>query len=301
MMCLFSNRETQISGNLFMADMTNREAVKHGARFLEQFGIENAEHDSRELFMEASGMNMTKYLLDASKRVDKAVYEKFESFIARRGRHEPLQHILGKTWFFGHEFIVNRDVLVPRPDTELLVEQALSELKKKERPDVLDMCTGSGCIIISLASEISMGNGMGADFSDKALQTAKINAEKNGVENISFVRSDLFKNIPSGISFDMIVSNPPYIETAMIEMLSEEVRLFDPYEALDGDEDGLKFYREITDAAPVFLRKGGWLMYEIGCSQAEAVSGIMSDAGFGDIKVVKDLAGPDRVVRGRLK
>ena len=146
-----------------------------------------------------------------------------------------------------------------------------------------------------------MGNGMGADFSDKALQTAKINAEKNGVENISFVRSDLFKNIPSGISFDMIVSNPPYIETAMIETLSEEVRLFDPYEALDGDEDGLKFYREITAAAPVFLKKGGWLMYEIGCSQAEAVSGIMSEAGFGDIKVVKDLAGLDRVVRGRLK
>lgn len=283
-----------------MADMTNREAVKHGTMVLCQCGIENAEHDSRELFMEASGMDMTGYLLDASKRVDTAVYEKFEGFIARRGKHEPLQHILGKTWFYGHEFVVNKDVLVPRPDTELLVEQAVSELKKIKLPDVLDMCTGSGCIIISLALELSLGSGMGIDFSERALDVAAINAEKNGVQNISFVHSDLFKNVPNGKSFDMIVSNPPYIETSVIETLSDEVRLFDPYIALDGDEDGLRFYREITKAAPSFLKNGGWLMYEIGCFQAEDVSAVMRENGFDDIKVVKDLTGRDRVVRGRL-
>lgn len=190
-------------------------------------------------------------------------------------------------------------MLVPRPDTEILVEESLKRLKGVNNAHVLDMCTGSGCIIISIFLSGMADRAVAVDYSEKALSVAKQNASLNNAD-IEFIYSDLFENVSDDEIFDMIVSNPPYIETDEIETLSDEVRLFDPMMALDGDKDGLKFYRNITEQAAGYLKRGGWLMYEIGCSQAVAVSEIMHKNGFAEVTVIKDLSGLDRVVCGKL-
>lgn len=199
----------------------------------------------------------------------------------------------------GYEFLVNEHVLIPRQDTENLVEEALKVI----RPDmhVLDMCTGSGCILISLlkyAAErkhITGGEAVGADISADALEVAKKNAQRLKVP-IIWVQSDIFENVSE--SFDLIVSNPPYIRTEVIQGLEDEVKLHDPWIALDGHEDGLYFYRRIVSESISHLNDGAWLMFEIGHDQAEDVSKLMKNAGFCNIYVKKDLAGLDRVVCG---
>ena len=179
------------------------------------------------------------------------------------------------------------------------VEESLKRLKGVNNAHVLDMCTGSGCIIISIFLSGMADRAVAVDYSEKALSVAKQNASLNNAD-IEFIYSDLFENVSDDETFDMIVSNPPYIETDEIETLSDEVRLFDPMMALDGDKDGLKFYRNITEQAAGYLKRGGWLMYEIGCSQAVAVSEIMHKNGFAEVTVIKDLSGLDRVVCGKL-
>ena len=195
----------------------------------------------------------------------------------------------------GLEFGVNEYVLVPRQDTEILVESVLDILEGGM--EVLDMCTGSGCILISLLKLCSFADvrGVGADVSEHALKVACENAEKLGVD-VKFLHSDLFSNVEG--KYDVIVSNPPYIRTAVIEELKEEVKLHDPFIALDGKEDGLYFYRRIVDESTNHLKKGGKLYFEIGYDQGEDVSRLMREAGFADVTVKKDLAGLDRVVFG---
>ena len=205
----------------------------------------------------------------------------------------------GSQEFMGYEFLVNEHVLIPRQDTENLVEEALKVI----RPDmyVLDMCTGSGCILISLlkyAAErkhITGVKAVGADISADALEVAKKNAQRLKVPVI-WVQSDIFENVSE--SFDLIVSNPPYIRTEVIQGLEDEVKLHDPWIALDGHEDGLYFYRRIVSESISHLNDGAWLMSEIGHDQAEDVSKLMKSAGFCNIYVKKDLAGLDRVVCG---
>ena len=210
-----------------------------------------------------------------------------------------MQHITGQAWFYGRSFNVNSDVLVPRQDTEVLVSEALKVINAKD--SVLDMCTGSGCIIITLALEKKLGRALGADISEAALKVASGNREKLGADDVTFVKSNIFSdiNVNDEELFDVIVSNPPYIATGEIETLTEEVRIHDPYIALDGLEDGLHFYREITQQSLNYIKSGGWLLYEIGCTQAHDVSDIMSEYGYSNIKVIKDLAGLDRVVMGQ--
>lgn len=276
------------------------EAVKTGAGKLKDCGIDNPEYDSFALLSEITGITRTDYLVRGNHEVAPQHYEAFMEFIERRCKHEPLQHILGKAWFYGREYVVNKDVLVPRADTEILVEQALNVLA--DGADVLDMCTGSGCIIITLALERKLKRAVGVDVSQAALNVAEVNVRKLEA-SVELVKSDLFTELSSGeknMQFDMIVSNPPYIESAVIETLSDEVKMFDPIMALDGYEDGLHFYRSISESAKDFLKKNGWLIYEIGYNQAEAVSEIMSASGFTDIKVIKDYAGHDRVVMGKM-
>lgn len=279
--------------------MTNKEAIDSAAVRLKLNNIENSLYDSKQMFMEASGMSTTDYLMHMTDDISNEVHEKFENMVQRRCSHEPLQHILGKAYFYGHEFIVNKNVLVPRPDTEILVEESLKRLKGVNNAHVLDMCTGSGCIIISIFLSGMADRAVAVDYSEKALSVAKQNASLNNAD-IEFIYSDLFENVSDDETFDMIVSNPPYIETDEIETLSDEVRLFDPMMALDGDKDGLKFYRNITEQAAGYLKRGGWLMYEIGCSQAVAVSEFMHKNGFAEVTVIKDLSGLDRVVCGKL-
>lgn len=193
----------------------------------------------------------------------------------------------------GYPFYVDEHVLIPRQDTETLAEEALKVLKPGMQ--VLDLCTGSGCILISLMKMCEGLYGTGSDISEEALEVARKNACRLEV-NATFIRSSLFEHI-SG-RYDLIVSNPPYIRTSVIQELQEEVRLHDPFIALDGKEDGLYFYREIIKAGGGYLKPGGYLMFEIGYDQGTEVASLMEKHGYRNIMVKKDLAGLDRVVSG---
>ena len=277
--------------------LTYRQMCHNGAAILADAGITDAEYDSFALLEYITGMDRTAYILNGSKSVPGDIAERYDAVIDRRSSHIPLQHITGQAWFYGRGFNVNSDVLVPRQDTEVLVSEALKVINAKD--SVLDMCTGSGCIIITLALEKKLGRALGADISEAALKVASGNREKLGADDVTFVKSNIFSDVNDDELFDVIVSNPPYIATGEIETLTEEVRIHDPYIALDGLEDGLHFYREITQQSMNYIKSGGWLLYEIGCTQAHDVSDIMSEYGYSNIKVIKDLAGLDRVVMGR--
>ena len=279
--------------------LTYRQMCHNGAEILADAGITDAEYDSFALLEYITGMDRTAYILNGSKSVPEDIAERYDAVIDRRSSHIPLQHITGQAWFYGRGFNVNSDVLVPRQDTEVLVSEALKVINAKD--SVLDMCTGSGCIIITLALEKKLGRALGADISEAALKVASGNREKLGADDVTFVKSNIFSdiNVNDDELFDVIVSNPPYIATGEIETLTEEVRIHDPYIALDGLEDGLHFYREITQQSMNYIKSGGWLLYEIGCTQAHDVSDIMSEYGYSNIKVIKDLAGLDRVVMGQ--
>lgn len=279
--------------------LTYRQMCHNGAAILADAGITDAEYDSFALLEYITGMDRTAYILNGSKSVPEDIAERYGAVIDRRSSHIPLQHITGQAWFYGRGFNVNSDVLVPRQDTEVLVSEALKVINAKD--SVLDMCTGSGCIIITLALEKKLGRALGADISEAAIKVAAGNREKLGADDVTFVKSNIFSdiNVNDDELFDVIVSNPPYIATGEIETLTEEVRIHDPYIALDGLEDGLHFYREITQQSMNYIKSGGWLLYEIGCTQAHDVSDIMSEYGYSNIKVIKDLAGLDRVVMGQ--
>lgn len=292
-----------------MENITYREAVLKGAASLKCSGVESPEYDSRELMLKVAGFDSTQYLCRSTEKVPAECLAIFQEYIERRMNREPLQHILGEACFYGRSFLVNENVLVPRLDTEVLVEQALKVTRDNDA--VLDMCTGSGCIIITMALERKLSFACGCDLSDKALEVAQSNAERLIQDNkgiFRFCQGDLFDSLDkncglepdSHFKFDVIVSNPPYIETEVINTLSDEVRLHEPVMALDGSPDGLEFYRRISAKAPEYLNLGGYLLYEIGCNQGQQVSMIMEEAGFRDIEIIKDLAGLDRVVKARL-
>lgn len=305
-----------------MADnITIKEAVAAGTMRLKKCNIDNADYDSFALFSDITGIDKTYYFMHGDEPVSPKNMQVFDEYISRRCSHEPLQYILGKAWFYGREYAVNENVLIPRADTEVLAEQAIKyagsiaadkavvtvsdsgSADENIKMHILDMCTGSGCIAITLALETAESHVVAVDLSGEALNVAKENRDKLGAENVSFVQSNLFDELAEYRTgqFDIIVSNPPYIETDVIETLSEEVREFEPAMALDGTKDGLYFYRRITEEAVHFLKNGGYLMYEIGYNQGEAVRKIMQAAGFEEIDVIKDYAGLDRVVKGRLQ
>ena len=193
-------------------------------------------------------------------------------------------------------FKVNSNVLIPRQDTETLVEETLKVIEPQM--EVLDLCTGSGCILLSILKNAPTVHGTGSDVSKQALLVAKENAKLHNLE-ADWVRGNLFDNV-SG-QFDVIVSNPPYIAQAEIPTLMPEVAQFEPMQALDGGVDGLDFYRSITEEAPQYLKENGYLFFEIGWDQGQEVQRLMREAGFSDVAVIKDLAGNDRVVKGQIK
>ena len=216
--------------------------------------------------------------------------------VEKRLKHIPLAYIFGKTNFYGYDLEVNQDVLIPRLDTEILIEKVKNDIISRQKDvTVLDIGTGSGAIAIVLQKETG-ANVTAVDVSPKALEVAKRNAEKNNAE-IKFIHSNVFENVAG--KFDFIVSNPPYIETEVVKGLEKEVVDNEPILALDGGEDGLDFYREIVEKAPNFLNEGGKLYFEIGYNQAEAVSGLMKDK-FKNIQVFKDYGDNDRVVSGEI-
>ena len=276
--------------------MTYREAIETGTRILQKENIADAKIDAWYLLQMACKIDRNFYYLHEEDELTAEQQSEYESTVHKRAEHVPLQYIIGEQEFMGLKFKVNSNVLIPRQDTETLVEEALRVAKPGMR--VLDLCTGSGCIIISLAKNVADISCTGSDISKQALLVAKENAKANEVE-VEWERSDLFENI-SG-TFDLIVSNPPYIPTGEIPGLMPEVRDFEPVDALDGKEDGLYFYRIITEKSPEYLTSDGYLSFEIGYDQGEAVSAMMRQCGYTQVEVIKDLAGNDRVVKGRKK
>ncbi len=256
-------------------------------------GVEEAPLDARLLLEYVCGTDRNTLLAHGDREISEEECRKYEECIARREKRVPLQHITGEQEFMGITFLVNENVLIPRQDTEILVEEVLKELH--DGMSILDMCTGSGCILLSLLQYSNDCEGTGTDLSAKALEIAKENGRRLGKTPV-FLESDLFEKVEG--RYDVIVSNPPYIPTEVIPTLMPEVREYEPEGALDGKEDGLYFYREIVRQAGEYLNRGGRLFFEIGCGQAAQVSALLEEAGYKEIEVVKDFAGLDRVVSG---
>lgn len=274
-------------------ELTIREAVNQGKILLEHSGNLEAEHESWLLFSGVFQMNRTAYYVHGHELVEESLYEVYRERILRRCQGEPLQYIEGVAYFMGHEFKVSEAVLIPRFDTEILVTEALKYAKPGMR--ILDMCTGSGCIGISIALAVE-AQVVAVDQSQDALLVAKSNQEALKARQVQLIQSDMFQQVDG--KYQMIVSNPPYIRSGDIETLSEEVRTREPYMALDGHEDGLFFYKILAKESGTYLDSGCPLMMEIGYDQAEDVIKLLEENSFADIKVIKDLAGHDRVVCG---
>ena len=276
--------------------MTLREACRRGQESLAKAGISDAATDAWYLMEFTIHKSRAQFLLCREEEMREEEREKYFRLIGQRASHIPLQQITGEQEFMGFLFQVNESVLIPRQDTEILVEEACRKIRPGMR--VLDLCTGSGCIIISLAKLCPGIAAEASDLSLEALAVAKQNGTRLGAQ-VKWHQGDLFSEIQG--SYDVIVSNPPYIPTAQIQTLSEEVRLHEPLQALDGKEDGLYFYRKIAAQAKRYLKPEGWLLFEIGYDQAAEVEEIMRKSGYGQIQVKKDLAGLDRVVSGKMK
>lgn len=294
--------------------MTYREALRRAENLLSAAGVPDADVDSRLLLEFCVGMDFASFLAHSSDEIPSKEFDSFRKLIEKRRKRIPLQQLTGEQEFCGIFFWVNEHVLIPRQDTETLVEEALkrvgivsgasmvSDAGIDGNVRVLDLCTGSGCVLISILKLGVQYNicGVGSDVSDEALALARENAKRAVVpDRAEIVKSDLFENI-SG-KFDIITSNPPYIRTADIDGLMEEVRDHEPHLALDGGADGLDFYRRITGKAPEYLNKGGWLLFEIGADEGRDVSGILRKNGFSSVETVKDLGGNDRVVLGQMR
>lgn len=275
--------------------MTYREALNLGEKVLSLANIEDSRNDAWLLLSMVCKMDRSFYYLHMEEDLPEEQLSEYEIALKKRAEHVPLQYIVGETEFMGLKFKVNSNVLIPRQDTETLVEEALKVVKPGMR--VLDLCTGSGCIIISILHNVTEVEGYAIDISKQALNVAKENAKLNDV-SVMFERSDLFDNVVG--TFDIIVSNPPYIRTEEIVKLMPEVQSFEPLEALDGKEDGLYFYREIVAKCKDYLNPDGRILFEIGYDQGEEVSALLREAGFQEIRVIKDLAQNDRVVTGML-
>ena len=278
--------------------MTYRECYEQGCRSLQAAGIEEATLDARLLLEAVCGTDRNDLLVHGEQPVAPEAEEKYLNWIRQRAEHIPLQQLTGEQDFMGLTFSVNEHVLIPRQDTEILVEEVLRKLHDGMR--ILDMCTGSGCILLSLLHYSNDCEGLGVDLSAEALKVAGRNALKvltpEKAEHAHFLQSDLFEKVEG--KFEIIVSNPPYIASAEVEKLMPEVRDHEPRMALDGTEDGLYFYRRIIEEAGKHLVSSGMLFFEIGYDQGQAVSELMRTEGYREIQVVQDYAGLDRVVLG---
>lgn len=283
---------------------TYRELYEEGRRILEQAGLPDAALDARFLLEEVCGTNLQTLLVFPEKKVTEEEVNQYRTFIQRRKDREPTAMILGEWDFMGLTFRLNKSTLIPEQDTEVLVETALEELKRRglgEAPlRILDLCTGSGCILLSLLHELRNAGGLGTDLSEEALEAARENAVRLGLlERAAFRQGDLWEPVGDE-RFDLIVSNPPYVPTEVIPTLEPEVRCGEPYAALEGGEDGLVFYRRIMREAAGHLKPSGIIIVESGFDEAPQIAALMQDQKLRGIRTVKDYGGLDRVVLGAL-
>lgn len=272
--------------------MKIKEVLQVGREALLENGIDPRE--ARLLL--TSAMQLRKEALLVYEDCSDEQYRRYREYINRRIMGEPFAYIVGHKEFMKLDFKVNKNVLIPREDTEILVQEIIRIASEKKKIKILDMCTGSGCIAISLAKLIENSDLWAVDISEEALVVARENAKNNHV-NVNFVKSDLFKNIVG--KFDIIVANPPYIKNSVIESLQKEVKN-EPILALAGGESGLEFYEKITQEAMNFLNKEGILAFEIGFDQGEDVSRLMKENRFQNIEIKKDISGNERIVMGRV-
>ena len=278
--------------------MTYSEAYSAAAARLTDAGVPEAKENALLLLEYVCGSKRADLYLNPGRVLTEDESAAYHELISKRCERIPLQQLIGSQCFMGLEFNVDSNVLIPRQDTEILVERVLKDGATGK--SVLDLCTGSGCILISTAVLGKARTAVGCDISHEALSVARENAVKNNAD-VSFYEGDLFGALPAELkgSFDIITANPPYIRTADIAELMPEVKDHEPLGALDGGADGLIFYRRIADEACGWLKEDGRIYMEIGFDQAEDVSGIFTRKGYKDIEVVKDLAGLDRVVTVR--
>ena len=292
--------------------MTLGTLLEEGKEKLEKAGVPDPLLDARFLLLDVFDMNFASFLVkrdrpltetengtnvteadtDTRKKIDK-----YWEMISKREMRIPLQQLTGVQEFMGLEFYVNEHVLIPRQDTETLVELILNEHKEKNI-SLLDVCTGSGCIAVSLAKLGGYADVTALDLSEEALKVAKSNGEKLLDQPVKFIKSDMFSALNPEKQYNVIVSNPPYIPSQVIEGLEPEVKDHEPRLALDGEEDGLAFYRKIIEQAPDYLNSNGRIYFEIGAEQGEDMIRLMTDRGFSEVKVHKDLAGLDRIATG---
>lgn len=277
--------------------MTIKELITIGENKLTEVGIHDAANDARELLCHVTGRDRTGLIMYINSEVANETAQKYYDLLDTRASRTPLQHITGEKEFMGYRFKVTKDVLVPRMDTELLVEEAAKRAILGAR--ILDLCTGSGIIGIALKKICFSADVTMTDISEAALEVARENAEINKAE-VRIIKSDMFRGLDPEDKFTMIVSNPPYIPSEDINELEPEVKDHDPMMALDGGNDGLDFYRIIAKEAPEYLMPGGYLLLEIGFDQGETVPALLKAAGFRNIDVLKDLAGNDRVVSAQI-
>ena len=275
------------------APRTLQEWLQFGRKYLREHQIRDAETDAWLLLEAVLHYSRSRFYLLANEELPSSKAAEYRNLLEKRAAHCPLQQLTGEAWFFGRTFAVDERVLTPRQDTEILVEEALKRLQPGQR--ILDLCTGSGCILLTLCAEMDV-EGIGTDLSADALAVAAANRERLGLSAV-LLQGDLLAPVTG--SFDMILSNPPYIPTEVIETLDPEVRDHEPRMALDGKEDGLFFYRRIFREAPAFLKEDGWLGVEIGYDQGADCCCLLEEAGYRQITLQQDLAGLDRVIFAR--
>jgi len=293
--------------------------LREATDFLKRYGIEDAVREAETIIVHCLETDMATLLRDNPGIPDRVI-EKIDAFLERRSKREPLQYILGYVDFLGMKIKIGKGVLIPRPETELLAEEAVKTIRSQKlnppvppfakggngRVTILDLCTGSGCLALALAKEFPLAYVYGTDISEVAIRYAKENAEINGIKNVTFLNGSLFE--PLGelftihsllLTFDLIISNPPYIRKDDIRNLQPEIKEWEPVEALDGGDDGLNFYRSIIPESRHYLKESGCLMLELGFGQADAVRRIAENAGFTDISFKKDYSGIERIFIAR--
>lgn len=297
--------------------------IRSAEEFLRRFGIDDAIREAELIVTHCLKRDRTELYRD-NPFISKKQEEQIHEFLNRRSKREPLHYITGYIEFYELKIKIGKGVLIPRPETELLVEEAIKavtsyklQVTRKDKDsslithysllNILDLCTGSGCVALALARKIPDADVYGTDTSGIAMRYAKKNAELNSITNVTFLKGNLFEPIKkqlsshaSHITFDLIVSNPPYIRSNDIENLQPEIKNWEPVEALDGGEDGLGYYRTIIPEARNYLKEGGHLLFELGVSQADLVRKMVKDAGFTDVLLIKDYAGIERILRAKL-
>ncbi len=276
------------------------ESINLSAKYLSEKGIDSARMNAELLLADILGCKRLELYLKFDKPLSEDEVVKYRIFLSRRSKGEPLQYILGKVEFFGMNFVVNDNVLIPRQETEILVEIITEKYKTGSNLNVLDIGTGSGIISICLAKHLPDSTIYATDISENALKTAKLNADKNSISNITFFKNDILnQEFDIKTEFDIIVSNPPYVSLEEYSTLQKEIVNYEPKEAVTDNSDGYTFYKRISSLAGKILKPSGELFFETGQGQAENVKNIMIKNNFINTYLIKDYLGIERVVAGQ--